>query len=126
MSDVSAAEPAPQDAPAAPQPDAPAPVDAAATPEARNTRTCDGCGQTDDHPHHVWYGAVTFEDPVTGETVTEDRTKSRHLDCCNCEHCTIVLGTAAGKKGDDLVAHITSKPPELHAALRAAGYDVED
>jgi hypothetical protein len=69
---------------------------------------CDACGQEDDHPRHTIYGVVTFEDPVTREQITMDRSVSRHLDCCMCESCEPVVASAGGKKGMDLVNHITS------------------
>lgn len=92
----------------------------------RQVRTCDGCGQSDDHPHHIIYAAVAFDDPITGARVVQDRSTSKHLDCCGCKHCGIVLASAGGKKGLDLASHIQSKPAELHAQLRAAGFEVED
>ena len=89
----------------------------------RVVRKCDVCGQEDDHPHHVQYAAVSYTHPVTGETVTEDISVSRHFDCCNCPHCAIQVQHAAGKKGPELVAYITSAPADLHAALNDAGFE---
>jgi hypothetical protein len=90
----------------------------------RLVRTCDSCGQTDDHPHHVQHAPVTFDDPITGEAVMVDRSVSQHLDCCLCDHCTVVLSVAQTKRGADLIAFLTSEQLELRARLTDAGYDV--
>jgi len=90
----------------------------------RVTRTCDACGQEDDHPHHVMYATVRFEDPITGEEITLDRSVSRHLDCCQCDHCAIVLKHAGDARGLDLADHIQSGHEPTQAELREAGYDV--
>lgn len=66
---------------------------------ANPIRTCLACGQTDDHPRHV----IALPD---GNDV------NYHFDChkivTNCEHCTPVVDSSDGKKGDDLRAHIIS------------------
>lgn len=97
------------------------------TPTAERVVTkCDTCGQEDDHPRHIMYGVVTFTDPITREEVTLDRSQSRHFDCCNCDHCTIILTDAGEKRGLDLVNHVVSMPDTLHSALTEAGYDLPE
>lgn len=93
----------------------------------RQQRTCSVCDQTDDHPHHIHYQALSYQE--NGAVRGVDISHSRHLDCCRstgCRHCEIVLTHAGDKRGVDLANFIQSKPAELHADLRAAGFDVED
>lgn len=62
-------------------------------------RTCGRCGQTDDHPRHVF--ALGGAEEV-----------ARHMDCCaavGCEICADQIAGAAGAKGDDLRTHIVTK-----------------
>lgn len=70
---------------------------------ANPIRTCLACGQTDDHPRHV----IGLPD---GNDV------NYHMDCCsivkNCEHCTPVVDSSDGAKGDDLRAHIVGQSEE--------------
>jgi hypothetical protein len=92
--------------------------------DERLVRTCDACGQEDDHPHHTIYGVVSFEDPVSSELVQLDRSMSRHLDCCNCDHCTIVLGVAGDARGPALISFLNGGSDVLRTNLTSAGYAV--
>lgn len=58
---------------------------------ARPVRSCDVCGQQDDHPRHV-----------QGQVV-------RHLDCCAAQGCAVCTETEAateGRRGQELVDHL--------------------
>jgi hypothetical protein len=70
------------------------------------------------------YAVVSFTDPNTGEQVSLDRSLSRHLDCCNCDHCGIVLAAAGDKRGPELIDYLTTDQPELRTSLTNAGYEV--
>lgn len=64
----------------------------------RPIRSCDVCGQTDDHPRHViQHGPDTFT--------------MRHLDCCAAQGCRVCVTTetaTAGARGPELLAAIQS------------------
>ncbi|MGZ4465210.1 MAG: hypothetical protein ACXVW0_07625 [Nocardioides sp.] len=66
--------------------------------DSRVTRRCDGCGQIDDHPHHL-------------REHDDGTSTSKHHDCCEadgCEVCADVNATHDGLTGDALVEHLTS------------------
>lgn len=57
----------------------------------RPERSCEVCGQSDDHPRHV-----------QGSTV-------RHMDCCAAEGCVICQATEqeyGGLRGQELIDHL--------------------
>jgi len=67
-----------------------------------NVTTCIGCGQTDDHPHHV-----------TVVNAQHDSV-SWHFDCHSassaaCESCARQLEGSNGAKGEALRAHLIPK-----------------
>lgn len=90
--------------------------------EARVSTTCATCGQTDDHPK-CHYIDVAVKIPFGGgEPVTHlIPGPIRHMDCCPCDTCARIIGCAGARRGYDLLAYITSNPPELLDAHEAAG-----
>lgn len=68
----------------------------------RHVRSCDACGQVDDHPRHLIY------DPANNGDTT------RHLDCCaaaGCESCAEQLAAApeTARHGQSLIDHLTGE-----------------
>jgi hypothetical protein len=63
---------------------------------------CAECGQTDDHPKHMF-----LYPPEMGGLI------ERHMDCCpqsECDgSCSATIESADGKRGLDLAAHITGQ-----------------
>ncbi len=67
----------------------------------RPERSCDVCGQVDDHPRHV--------QQLRGRAV------ARHLDCCAVQGCDVCAATekvTKGKRGSELLAVIQAGATE--------------
>ncbi len=64
----------------------------------RSQRSCDRCGQTDDHPRHVIQHGP-------------ERYTVKHLDCCALDGCRVCITTeqvTQDARGDELLAAIQS------------------
>jgi len=84
----------------------------------RESRSCDVCGQEDDHPRHIIHAAATH--PVTGEPL--DLSIVRHIDCCRdagCPDgsCHVVLDHAGSKRGSALIKHLEAKGDEIRGLM---------
>lgn len=87
------------------------------TSAPRETRTCQKCGQEDDHPHHVQYTA--FNHPVTGEA--QDLSVSKHVDCCAEDGCLVCATSMQhapdGAHGPSMQEYLTNPPDDYHKDL---------
>jgi hypothetical protein len=86
------------------------------------SRSCDVCGQVDDHPRHVIHSDGTH--PITGAPV--DLSLVRHMDCCSgagCPDgsCDVIVEHAKGKQGSQLRAHIVKNGDALRELVEKAG-----
>lgn len=102
-----------------------------ANEDTRPVRMCDSCGGVDSHPRHVFAladGDGKTSDEVAAKAlesagqqhymeilrqVRDDSLVMKHMDCCaedGCPDgtCDALLGDAGDKRGDDLVAFLTS------------------
>lgn len=113
--------------------------------ETRPMRMCDSCGQVDDHPRHVFAlaeGQGNTDPSIAAKAVRaageenieailaqvqDSATIQKHMDCCRTDgcpdgSCNVVTAGAEDKKGDDLVAHLTSlkvEPDENPGGVQA-------
>lgn len=68
--------------------------------EVRPVRSCDVCGQVDDHPRHILQ-------TLDGGTVT-----IRHMDCCaanGCEVCQATEEANGALRGQELIDHLAAE-----------------